>query len=61
MTALLERSKRTGLSTKWTLSSVGGIDKVPTCVALFRAQRGLKLATLLHLQKKHQQKVENPI
>jgi predicted ATP-dependent endonuclease of OLD family len=59
MTALLERGGRTGLSSKWTLSPVGGADKVPTFVALFRSQKGLNLATLIDLQKKDQQKVEN--
>ena len=59
MTALLERAGRTGLSTKWTISQVGGADKVPTFVALFRSQKGLNLATLLDLQKKDLQKIEN--
>jgi hypothetical protein len=59
MTALLERAGRAGLSTKWTFSPVGGADKVPTFVALFRSQKGLNLATLLDLQKKDQQKIDN--
>lgn len=38
---------------------VGGLDKAPTFIALFRSQEGLKIATLLDLQKKDQQKIEN--
>jgi hypothetical protein len=59
MTMLLERAGRTGLNTKWTLSPVGGVDKVSTFVALFRSQKGLNIATLLDLQKKDEQKIEN--
>lgn len=59
VTALLERSGRTGLSSKWTLSPVGGADKVSTFVALFRSQKGLNLATLIDVQKKDEQKIEN--
>lgn len=55
----LQRAKRVGLDPRWTLSPVGGIDKAPTFVALFRAQQGLNIATLLDLQKKDEQKVEN--
>jgi len=35
------------------------MDKVPTFAALFHAQEGLKIAALLDLQKKDQQKIEN--
>ena len=55
----LSREKRTPLDRRWTLSPVGGVDKVPTFVALFRAQEGLNIATLLDLQKKDQQKIDN--
>ena len=41
------------------MSPVGGVDKAPTFIALFRAQEGLRIATLLDLQKKDQQKIEN--
>jgi len=59
VTLLLERASRTGLNTKWTLSPVGGSDKVSTFVALFRSQRGLNIVTLIDLQKKDEQKIEN--
>ena len=55
----LQQQRRTPLDTRWTLSPVGGIDKAPTFVALFRAQEGLNIATLLDLQSKDQQKIEN--
>ncbi len=48
-----------GLSPKWTITPVGGADKVPTFVALLGAQRGLNLATLIDIQNKDRQKVEN--
>jgi predicted ATP-dependent endonuclease of OLD family len=56
---VLEGSKRERLSDKWTISPVGGSDKVPTFVALFRSQKGLNLATLIDIQKKDHQKIEN--
>jgi hypothetical protein len=59
MTAILERNGREGLNTKWTMSPVGGASKVPSFVALFRSQKGLKMATLIDIQKKEQQAVEN--
>lgn len=59
MTGVLERAAREGLSDKWTFSPVGGADKVSSFVALFRGQRNLKVAVLIDLQKKDQQKIEN--
>lgn len=59
MSGALERIGRTGLSTKWVLTPVGGIDKVPAFVALFGAQRSLTVATLIDLQKKDAQTVAN--
>lgn len=59
MTGFLERNNRIGLSTKWTMSPVGGASKVPSFVALFRSQKALKLATLIDIQKKDQQTIEN--
>jgi hypothetical protein len=56
---VMQREKRTPIDPRWTLSPVGGVDKAPTFIALFRAQEGLKIATLLDLQKKDQQKIEN--
>jgi hypothetical protein len=50
---------RAALSTAWTLSPVGGADKAASFVALFRSQKSLNVATLLDLQKKDQQKIDN--
>ncbi len=59
MTDILDAAGREGLSPAWTISPVGGTDKVPTFVALFGAQKGLNIATLIDLQKKDQQRIEN--
>lgn len=59
MSALLEEDGRIGLSSKWTVTPVGGSDKVPTFVALLGAQRGMKVATLIDIQSKDQQSIEN--
>lgn len=59
MTILMERASRRGLDSKWTICPVGGADKVSTFVALFRSQKGLNVATLIDLQKKDEQKIEN--
>lgn len=59
MTELLEEQGRAGLSTKWTITPVGGAEKVPTFVALLGAQRGLKLATLIDIARSSRQLVEN--
>jgi hypothetical protein len=50
---------RTSLSPKWTITPVGGADKVPTFVALLGAQHGMKVATLLDIQRKDEQTIEN--
>lgn len=59
MSGLLEEQGRKGLSPKWTITPVGGADKVPTFVALLGAQKGIKVATLIDIQKKDQQMIEN--
>jgi len=59
VSALLDSRGREKLSEKWTITPVGGSEKVPTFVALLGAQRGLKIATLIDLQKKDQQNIEN--
>lgn len=59
MSALLESDGREGLSQDWTITPVGGADKVPTFVALLGAKHGLKVATLIDFQKKDQQTIEN--
>ena len=59
ITDILQREDRTGLSSDWTLCPVGGSDKVSTFVALLGSQKKLNIATLIDLQKKDKQKVEN--
>jgi hypothetical protein len=56
MTDLLERAGKIGLSEKWTLTPVGGIDKIATFTALVGE---LDLAVLIDYQKKDQQTIEN--
>jgi hypothetical protein len=55
----MEAEGRERLSPRWTITPVGGADKVPTFVALIGAQRGIKLATLIDVQKKDKQTIEN--
>lgn len=59
MTGLLEEAGRQGLDRRWTITPVGGSEKVPTFAALLGAQKGLTIATLIDLQKKDQQSIEN--
>jgi hypothetical protein len=56
---LLDRLGRTGRDPKWVITAVGGIDKVPGFAALFGAQKGLTVATLVDLKKSDEQTVEN--
>ena len=48
-----------GLSADWTITPVGGFDKVSTFVALIGAQPGLRLATLIDYHRRDQQAIEN--
>lgn len=59
MSGILEGLGRTSLDERWTVTPVGGAEKVPTFVALLGAQRGLKIATLIDYQKSGQQEIEN--
>jgi hypothetical protein len=59
MTDLLQRAERNGLSEQWTLTPIGGIDKVWTFTALAGPQTGSNLALLIDYQKKDQQTIEN--
>ena len=56
---LLKQRGKTGLSTDWTITPVGGSDKVPTFVALIGAQEHLNVAVLIDYQKKDRQSIEN--
>jgi hypothetical protein len=58
MTGVLEEKGRRGLDRRWTITPVGGSEKVPTFAALLGAQKGLTVATLLDFQKKDQQRIE---
>lgn len=59
MTSIIERDGGVGLSERWTITPVGGSGKVPTFVALLAPQKGLNIATLLDIQAKDQQMVED--
>lgn len=59
MSSILETNGREGLSPKWTITPVGGSDKVPTFVSLVGSQKGLKIATLIDVQSKDLQSIEN--
>ena len=59
MSAHLQTIGRVGLSPHWTITRVGGADKVPTFVALIGAQSDLNVAVLIDYHKKHRQSIEN--
>ena len=59
ITSVLQNQSREGLSNDWTISPVGGSDKVPTFVALLGAQPNLRIAVLIDHQKKDRQKIED--
>ena len=59
MSALLQQNDKIGINTDWTITPVGGSDKVPTFVALIGANTNLNIAVLIDYQKKDQQKIEN--
>ena len=59
ITGILNSLNREGLSEKWTITPVGGAEKVPTFVSLLGSQKGMKVATLIDIQKKHKQMIEN--
>lgn len=59
ISALLQAKVKTGLSADWTITPVGGSDKVHTFVALIGAQSNLNIAVLIDYQKKDKQSIEN--
>ncbi len=59
ISALLQAKGEAGLSAGWTITPVGGADKVATFVALIGAQKHLNVAVLIDYQKKDQQSIEN--
>ncbi len=58
MTALLQQKGRVGLSDRWTITPVGGAEKVPTFVALIGAQQKTTLATLIDIDQSNEQEIE---
>lgn len=59
ISGVLDRSDREALSENWVITPVGGIDKVPTFVALLGSQKKLNIATLIDFQNKDKQTIEN--
>lgn len=59
MSSILASAGREGLDPAWTITPVGGADKVPTFVALLGAQKALNIATLIDFQKTNAQTIEN--
>ncbi|WP_290519536.1 AAA family ATPase [Alcanivorax sp.] len=59
ISSLLQESGEDGLSDQWTITPVGGSDKVSTFVSLIGSQRNLNVAVLVDYQKKDKQSIEN--
>ena len=59
ISSLLQETGKDGLSRDWTITPVGGSDKVPTFVALIGAQTDLNLAVLIDYQRNDRQKIED--
>jgi predicted ATP-dependent endonuclease of OLD family len=59
MSALLQRRSRAGLNKAWTITPVGGSEKVSTFVSLLGAQKGMRVATLIDIQQKDRQQIES--
>lgn len=59
MSGLLQQKGECGLSSEWTITPVGGSDKVSTFVALLGSQANMNIAVLLDFQRSDQQKIEN--
>jgi energy-coupling factor transporter ATP-binding protein EcfA2 len=59
VSSTLQKQGRSGLSDRWTILPVGGTDKIPTFLALVAAQRGLRVATLIDVDRKDGDRVGN--
>ena len=59
VSGVLQANGRVGLDSRWTITPVGGSDKVPTFVALIGSQKNFNVATLIDFQKGDQQMIEN--
>lgn len=59
MTGALQAADREGLASDWTITPVGGSDKVPTFVALLGSQTKMNIVTLIDYQTKDRQLIES--
>ncbi|MCH7596346.1 MAG: AAA family ATPase, partial [Planctomycetes bacterium] len=59
VSGVLQAKGHVGLDRRWTITPVGGSDKVPTFVALIGSQKNLNIATLIDFHKGDQQMIEN--
>ena len=59
ISAVLEADGREYLSRQWTITPVGGAEKVSTFAALIGSQKMMKVATLIDIQKTDRQRIEN--
>jgi hypothetical protein len=54
----LEQAGKAGLDYRWNISVVGGVDRIPGFVSLFRGN-GLHIAAVVDVQQGHKNKIEN--
>ena len=59
ISTVLQERGHDGLRSDWTITPVGGADKVPAFVALIGAQNNLNIAILVDYQIKDRQTIEN--
>ena len=59
ISSLLESKNMEKIDDRWTITPVGGADKIPTFVALLGAQKKIKIVTLIDIQNKDKQKIDN--
>ena len=59
LSGVLQAEGRRCLSPEWTITPVGGLDKVPTFVALIGAQSGMNIATLVDYHHNNRQTIEH--
>lgn len=59
MSNICQRLGKKYLDPKWTITPVGGINKVPAFVSLFGRQKSLNIAVLIDYQSKDKDLIEN--
>ena len=59
VSGILQDDGKDGLRSQWTITPVGGADKVPTFIALIGAKAELNLATLIDVQAADRQRIED--